>query len=329
MIEQRSPATILELATAHQRSRVLFALVELAIPDRLAEPATAHEVASSLDAAPLATRALLDAAVELGLVVRDGERYRNGPDAAHYLVRGAPAYLGEFVKRHARAARGEAWATVAERLRAWRPGGAADQLAAAAGCDPDASGQHALALLAGAALADVAELAANRRLLDLGGGTGAMSIALCRRFPALEAIVLEVPQAAPQAAAHVRTAALAGRIEVRAGDFMHDPLPAGCDAVLVANVLSLFDEPTGRALLARAHAALPPGGAILLSGWMRDEAGGGALAALLGVEDLAFGAPEVERSMATYATWLTEAGFEHRRSVRYLDPFCAVTGVRA
>src|SRR5205085_11884416 len=116
-------------------------------------------------------------------------------------------------------------------------------------------GQHRLSLLTGEALGHALDLSAHRRLLDLGGGTGAMSIALCRRFPALAAIVFERPAIAEEARRLVRESGVE-RIEVREGDFVADSLPGGCDVVLLANVLSMFDAETSRALLGRVFSSL-------------------------------------------------------------------------
>ena len=62
------------------------------------------------------------------------------------------------------------------------------------------------------ALGQAIDLSAQRRLLDLGGGTGGMSIALCRRFPGWSAIVDERPPRVPIARAGVADRGLADRL---------------------------------------------------------------------------------------------------------------------
>jgi SAM-dependent methyltransferase len=56
----------------------------------------------------------------------------------------------------------------------------------------------------------------------------------------------------------------ADRVSVAAGDMFADPLPGGCDVHLFSNVLHDWDEPVVRQLLAKSHAALPPGGLLLV-----------------------------------------------------------------
>src|SRR6266581_8385233 len=182
MPEPRSPAKLLELATGYQRSKVLFTLIELEVPSFLADGArTLEEIAARIRADPLATECLLNACVALDLLIRDGDRFRNAADAQRFLVRGAPGYLGDVFRRHDSASY-PAWARLAERLRAWRPGAAKCWAPLPGDCGVDSiRSQHGLSLLLGGAVGEALDLSSRRRLLDLGGGTGAMSIALCRR----------------------------------------------------------------------------------------------------------------------------------------------------
>ena len=315
-----SLAPLLELATAYQRSRVLAVVLELEIPTRLATGSrSAAQLASDLDAHPLAIGRLLDAAVALGLLVRSGDCFADTPIAAAHLVKGRGDYLGDALLHSARAS--QAWSELGPRIRAWRPGpGTHRPSTEAAPVGAEIDGQHRLALLAGEALAEAVDLSAHRRLLDLGGGTGAMSIALCSRFEQLRAVIVERAGVAKEARVRVGAAGLRERIEVTSGDFVREPLPRGADAVLLANVLSMLDAGEVRALFARAYDALPTDGLVVITGWMLDEhATGPLLATLLSLADIALDAPDVERPWPIYAGWLAGAGFE-RIQGDTLDP---------
>lgn len=324
-----SLAGLLELAGAHRRSRVLAALVALDVPALLDPPASSERVAEQLRADPAAVRLLLDAAVLLGVLERTPAGYGNTPAATRFLRRDGPEFLGGLFLRDHRLASSPAWAEFPERLLAWRSGAARFD-ACSAPADAERESQHRLALLAGEALDVAFDVSAHRRLLDLGGGTGAMSIALCGHHPGLEAVIVEHPSVAEQARAHVREARLAARIEVRAGDFLDaSPWPAGADLVLLANVLSMLPAATSQAVFARTAAYLPPGGAVVVSGWMPSPTAGGPLEPLLfGLEDIALGAPDVERPAAEYAAWLDAAGFTGITIARYFPPLTLVSGRR-
>ena len=183
-----------------------------------AGPRTAEGVAAELGVEADRLQPLLFALAAIGLLkVEDGGRFANTEEADHYLVRGRPRFMGEQWRMLEALWRGAMLA--GESIRAARPLAALDFGSMAA---EDLArffrGLHPETLLAGEKLAAEADLARHRRLLDVGGGSGGLSIALCRRFPELRATVLELPSVAPITKAHVDEAGLADRIEVVAAD---------------------------------------------------------------------------------------------------------------
>lgn len=323
-----SPAALIALATAHRRSRVLAALIVLEIPTRLGDRARTREsLAQELKAEPAAIGALLEAAVALGVLAHRDGGYANTTDAASYLRRDAAGYLGDWFMRHDRMAHSPAWIEFPRRLRAWRGGDGAAFAPESAPTAADRHGQHAMALLAGEALADAIDFGPHHRLLDLGGGTAGMAIALLRRHPEMSAVVIERPDVASSARDNIRRARLETRIDVCAGDFLDDaPWPPAADLVLLANVLSMLTAPRTRELFARIATYLPPGGRVVVSGWMpgvTDDDGPAPM--LQSLEDIALGAPDLERTAAEYAAWLTQAGFHDAATLAYFPPTGLVT----
>lgn len=93
------------------------------------------------------------------------------------------------------------------------------------------------------------------RLLDLGGGHGRYSTALCSLHPSLTATVLDYPSA---------LGAGGPRVSMRPGDYLQDDLGTGYDVVLLFNVLHGHPAAGNRALLARIAATLAPGGVVAI-----------------------------------------------------------------
>lgn len=107
--------------------------------------------------------------------------------------------------------------------------------------------------------ATLADLPA-RRVLDVGGGSGAYAWALIECLPQRRATVFERP---PVDAAARRLLAERGyddRIDVVAGDMFADHLPGGHDLHLFSHVLHDWSERHVRHLLSSSFAALTPGG---------------------------------------------------------------------
>ena len=112
---------------------------------------------------------------------------------------------------------------------------------------------------------------APRRLLDVGGGSGAYAIAVALAFPEARATVLEASPVDRIARRTISAAGLDGRIDVVTADMFADPWPADHDAHLFSNVLHDWNEADCRRLLAKSVAALPDGGRLLIHDMLLDD----------------------------------------------------------
>lgn len=99
------------------------------------------------------------------------------------------------------------------------------------------------------------------RVLDLGGGTGALSATVLGGLPKARVTVLDV-DTAMLAEARRRLAPYEGRVEFREGSFL-DPLPAA-DAVVASLALHHVHDFDAKIDLYRSiHDALVPGGVLV------------------------------------------------------------------
>jgi len=103
-----------------------------------------------------------------------------------------------------------------------------------------------------------------RRMLDVGGGSGAYSIAFAEANAALRAEILDLATAAPVAQWHIQKAGLTDRITVRVGDLRSDPLGQDYDLALVSAICHMLSPEENCDLLRQCHAALTPGGRIVI-----------------------------------------------------------------
>jgi hypothetical protein len=322
------PPELLELATAYQRSKVLFALVEMAVPTLLAGRALPlHAIAQELKIHPIAADRFLNSGVALGLMEKVGGEYRNSALAQEFLVKGKPAYLGDQFLKYDRTSY-PIWSDLTSKLRGWKPGEARGYRQ-----PPDDQGQeslraqHNLSLLIGNALGKSFDFSTHNLMLDLGGGTGAMSIGICAVTPGLQSIVFELPGMSAIAESFVKQSGMSERVKVETGNFKEDSLPLGFDVALLANLLSVASEETNRHLLKKIYAVLPAGGVCILSGWILDDSRTSPLIPVLFcLEDISWDAPDVERTAAAYGKWLEEAGFTMIERINYCPPTSMIIG---
>jgi SAM-dependent methyltransferase len=139
---------------------------------------------------------------------------------------------------------------------------------------------------------------------------------MVHRYPDVQATLFELPTAAAVARQRLEREALQQPIEVVSGDFFTDPLPAGQDAIILANVVHLFSPERNQVLLRRARQAVAPGARLLLVDFWTDPTHTQPLpAALLAGEFLVIAGEGDVYSQDELHGWLAGSGWrplEHR-----------------
>lgn len=330
MKKENAPQLIelLNLATGFQRSKTLFLLIEFGLPSILSHHSLElEEIAGTLAMHERAADSFLTACVALGLVQKADAKYQNSPLAEQFLVKGRSSYLGDEFTRYDKTSYPK-WMDLAQKLRQWQPGATDDALPPKPDQGPlGILARHNLSLLVGRDLADAYDFSIHRTLLDLGGGTGAMSFSICERHPQIRSIIFDLPGIADVASQMISERGIAERVEVVAGNFKTDELPAGFDVALLANLLSVASEETNRKLLQRIYDLLPVDGAVILSGYiLDDEVASPLIPVLFCLQDISWLAPDVERDSATYSSWLTDAGFVEIERRMFCHPTSMIVG---
>ncbi|HEV7234360.1 MAG TPA: methyltransferase [Sphingorhabdus sp.] len=108
---------------------------------------------------------------------------------------------------------------------------------------------------------DAYDFGRHRAMLDIGGGSGAFVSAVAETVPQLRSGIFDLPEVIDEA---TKRLAAGGKAELHPGSFRHDPLPTGYDLVTLVRILHDHDDDVAQALLAKIHAALPPGGKLLI-----------------------------------------------------------------
>lgn len=270
-IARAEGAALFDLVAGFVNAQVLMALVELRILHHLeAGPRAVPDLAALCTIPAPRLAVLLQAGAALGLLRRE----RDGGFGLG--LRGA-ALLGvpglEAMVRHHRAL----YADLADPV-AFLRGGQQTELArfwpyvfgAAGAVDPEVTATYSRLMADSQALVAedtlrMVDLGGVRRLLDVGGGTGAFLAAAGRAHPALQLGLFDLPVVVGGGVPLLAEAGLAARATLHAGSFRDDPLPQGFDAISLIRVLYDHDDQTVARLLASARAALPPGGRLIIS----------------------------------------------------------------
>jgi len=166
-----------------------------------------------------------------------------------------------------------------------------------------------------ATVADALDLHTATNVLDLGGGSGVVAMALAHRFGQLRITVVDLPAVCAAGREIVAERGLADRIAYLAADLLGDELPAGADVVIECDV-GLYDE----GLFRRVWAALVPGGRFLIIDQLAPDERS-ALPHLTWSFDSAVRDPDfVAPTTTTVRELLERTGFEVVRTVPLTGP---------
>jgi SAM-dependent methyltransferase len=259
-------------------SKALFVALDLDLFTRIAGGATTlAALAAATGIAPNRLRTLLTALKTVGLVSESEGRFVNAPATAGYLVAGAPGDFRDYIRtvnggflyealRHLdKAVRGE---------RIFPDKGFYEGIVyseGGVGGPAFSRAQHAGSLGPARRMARQVGVAGATRFLDVGGGSGAYTLAFLKQNPGLRATILDFPETVETARRYAAEAGMSDRVSHIAGNALTTEWPGEQDIVLMSYVWSAVggnDIPT---LAGRAFAALRPGGLVLVHDFAVDD----------------------------------------------------------
>ena len=285
---------ISNVAFGFMGSKALFAALHNGLFTHLAVgPMTAEEMGLACGLHPERTRTLLTALCATGLISSENGRFANGAGANAFLVKGAKHDFGDYLRLQVDRQMYPLFEQIEDALANRLPDGAtgsyADWFADADEAKLYSESQHAGSLGPARSLVRMADLSNARRLLDVGGGTGAMAITLCEAHPKLTATIVDFPNVADIGRAHVAAAGLSDRIEYIDGDALATKWPADQDAVLMSYLFSGVPGSTHESLISSAYDHLSSGGRFMLHDFVVNaDRSGPKLAALWQLQHTAF-----------------------------------------
>lgn len=258
------------LSRSFQQSRIFLTAFELGIFTVLGKSEkTAEEIAVEIGADPRATDRLLNALCTTKVVTKSDGKFRNSETAAEYLVKGKPDYqAGTMHSIHL-------WDTWTDLTKAVKTGGIEKKSPVEAmendWFKPFIAAMHNRAIGEAPDLVNRIDLTGVKKILDVGGGSGAFSMAFANAKSDILSTVFDLPNVVPLTTQYIKKAGLAERINTVAGDYNTDELPSGYDLVFLSAIIHSNSPDQNIALFRRISNALNPGGRIVISDFIMDE----------------------------------------------------------
>ena len=266
-----SPASIIQLGVGFWGPKTLLSAVELGVFTALAQgPLDADSLRERLGLHRRGARDFFDALVALGMLERHESLYANTPETDYFLDRVKPTYIGGYLEM-ANARLYPFWGSLTEALRSGQPqnesktGG---EFFPVLYQDPVRlkqflQGMTGMSMGASQALAKKFPWGRYRTFIDVGCAQGCVPVQVALAHSHMSGGGFDLPVVGPIFEAYVGSFGLDSRLQFHPGDFFQDPLPEA-EVLAMGRVLHDWDLEGKRSLLAKAYAALPKGGGLIV-----------------------------------------------------------------
>ena len=274
-------------------------------------PLPASDVAAALGVRADKLEPLLYALVTAGLLEVRDEQFSNTEEAQEFLVKSSKRYLGG-----AHSAYSDLWSSTmhtAESIRSGIPQAKHDFAAMnKAELRDFIRGLDAGASATARRLNKTFDMTRFAQLLDAGGGSGGVAVALCELCPGLNATVGELSNVAEITRECVGESAVGDRVSVIDVDLIAEVPTGNYDAIVLRSVLQVLSAEEAAKVVENLAASLTSGGELFVVGRMLDDSRLSPLDAVavnvmfLNVYDHGKAYTESE-----YKTWMMNAGLQN------------------
>ena len=291
-----SAEDVSHIAFGFMASKALFAGLHIDVFTLLAAGAkSSKEIAEEADIPMNRVTTLMTALTSVGLVDRDdeGEIYANSPGAEAFLAKGAKYEFGDYLRYQIDQQMYPLLGQLNEVLdgtldpdsidsyQHWM----ADPEQASIYCEA----QHAGSLGPGRTLARLVDLSEADTLLDVGGGTGAMSIRLLEAYPKLISTIIDFPNVAEIGWQFIAKAGMVDRIRYIPSNALVAEWPKEQGAILMSYLFSGIPGAEVSRLVDYAFDCLAAGGSFMVHDFMvENDRTGPPMAALWQLQHMAF-----------------------------------------
>ncbi len=314
------PDDLTQRIRGFQISRVILSAVELDIFTAVDQKASAKDVAGRVGIDPRAAETFLNALVALDLLEKKEGLFYNTALSARYLMDGSPddsrAGLMHSVNLWDR------WSTLTECIRKGssmtykeRPERPKEQTVSFI------AAMHKNATLRASQVARAIGVDGIKKVLDVGGGSGAYSIAFAEANQQLQAEVFDLPDVIPIAQKHIDKAGVSDRVKTRVGDFRKDEFGQDFDMIFISAICHMNSPQENISLLQKSFGVLSPGGRIVVQDFiLGPDKTSPLFAALFALNMLVGTRAGSSYSEQEYAEWLKATGFTEIKLMRLPGP---------
>lgn len=331
--EPNAQAQMLQLISGFWISRAVYVLAKLGIPDLMKSgPKTAEELASATQIHAPSLFRLLRALASVGVLrSAEGGRFALTP-LSETLVTDAPSSLRWFAVSELGQEHYPAWGNLMHSVKTgeiafddffgvdvWKYFQQNPEDAAV--FNDSMSGVTALINDAVLSLYDFSGF---EKIVDVGGGHGALITSILKKNPQLKGVLFDAPEVIEGARPRIEAAGIADRCETVAGDFFK-AVPAGGDAYLMKWIIHDWNDEKAITILKNCRNELPQNGKLILVDCVVPESDEPHFSKFIDLNMLVMTGGK-ERTEREFAELFAAAGFKLSRVITTDAPHSIVEG---
>lgn len=321
--------SLIEMLSGYWVTAAISTAANLNIAEALADgPKSAHDLSKELSLSQPSLERLLDALTSVGVFNEtDDGAYTLSP-MGECLREDSPTSLKSFALLAGRPSRWMAWTNLAHSVRSGNSSfrdmsrqSYFDYLRTHP--DEGAVFQKAMAALSSQAapsLVSSYDFSAFRRIVDIGGGSGAFLIAILDKYPSATGLCFDVDDVILEAVNNVFDEGLLERLEFAGGNFFHT-VPIGGDLYILKNVLHDWNNEEAKKILSNIRRSIDPIGKLLIIEAIISDGDEDAFAHFMDLEMLVLTEGGHERRSEDFLLLLKETGFALKHVYETALPF--------
>jgi len=310
-----SAEDVSRIAFGFMASKALFAGLHIDVFTHLSDgPKSITEIAAITSVPENRIETLMTALSSIGLAEYNDEKYANAPGADAFLSRESKYDFGDYLRYQIdqqmypflgqlnNVMDGTLDPEAVDSYQHWMS-------------DPEqaalySNAQHAGSLGPGRTIAKTVDLTGAKNLLDVGGGTGAMTIRLLEANPELVSTIIDFPNVSEIGWRFITEAGMIDRVRYIPGNALTAEWPTEQNAILMSYLFSGVPGAEVPTLIERAFENLAAGGTFMVHDFMvADDREGPSMAALWQLQHMAF-TPDAHSVTAGWVTkQMQEVGF--------------------
>jgi len=271
MAKQWKEDEVLQVVRAFQPACILTAAADLDIFSVLNnKPMTAQLLCNKIGSDLRATTFLLDALTALGFLTKQQNQYIIPAQIAEMLTENGCRNILPAVRHLANCHR--RWLQLAQVIKTGKPAEVSPSIRGyAADREAFIGAMNVFSASFASQIIEHLQPLSFQHLLDIGGASGAWTIAFLNAVPNATATIFDLPDVIPLAKKHIAEAGLSSRVDFVGGDFYSDELPKSADFVWLSAVTHQNSRRQNRELFTKIYSSLQKTGILIIRDVVMDE----------------------------------------------------------